>query len=84
MRILTRDTDNHNGNLSHELPRTRDSDIVSMPLSIPARKKVEYDLRCLLPYEAVVCLAKGACNNLAMATPLFAFSCNNVRTKDRE
>lgn len=84
MRILTRDTDNHNGNLSHGLPRTRDSDIVPIPLSIPVRKKVEYDLRCLLPYEAVVRLAKGARNNLAMATPLFTLSCDNVGTKDRE
>ena len=84
IRVLTSDTNNHDCDFSRDLPHARDSDFVPISLSIPVRKKVEYNLRCLLPYKAVVRLAKGARNNLAMATPLFTFGCDNIGTKDRE
>jgi len=53
-------------------------------MSIPMCKKAQHNFNCFLPYQTVIRFAKGAGNNLAMATPLFTLGRNNVGAKNRE
>ena len=83
-RALTGNAKNHHGDLSRNLLHTGDFNFASIPLSIPVREKVRDNSNCLLPYETMIRLAKATRNNLAMATPLFTFSRQNIGAKDRE
>ena len=47
-------------------------------------KEVQDNFSRLFPYETIIRLAEGTRNNLAMATPLFAFSRKNARSKVTE